>query len=403
MNRQREAILFLLNNTKRIVKHQEEIKILRGENFNIFSVLKMESKENATHSALIGELLNPKGSHLIKSLFLSHSLKTIDYKGSFDITSANLVLEKHIGGRDDNTKHGGRIDIYLYDAKGNTISIENKIYAMDQKAQIERYVNHNTDKNKVYYLTLHGDDASEHSKGHLKNNKDYSCISYKRTIINWLELCLKEAVEQPILRESIKQYILLLKKMTSQLSDQKMDEEIQDLIVKNYYSAKFIEANVWKAEQNATYSLLIDIKTEIQKVLKEDWTITVDENLSVAWTGLKITHTSWNGILVKLEGDSKVPWTKSYYGIAAPDKEFDRGAIRTKIAKINILDDTFSSSWAWPYYKTIMSLQSNDDRMKLFNSSERALLIKDVSDKLIELAKACEIPLADIPRISISL
>ena len=249
------------------------------------------------------------------------------------------------------------------------------------------------------FKDIKGDAATGKSKGNLKEEIDYFCISYKTTIINWLYNCLKEAADQPILRESIKQYIILIKKITNQLADRKMEKEIEDLIVKYYHSAKLIEANVWMAEQNAAHSLLIDIKTEIEKSLKEGWTITVDENLSIVWTGLRITHATWNGILVKLEGDSKVPWSRSYYGIVAPEKEYDRAVIKTKLEKTTVIDDSFAASWAWPYYKTIMSLQSNDDRMKLFDATERALLVKDVSDKLIELAKACELPLADIPRI----
>lgn len=54
------------NRTKALEKLKES-----GENFNIFSILKMESKENDTHSAFLGELLNPNGSHLKEDLFLS--------------------------------------------------------------------------------------------------------------------------------------------------------------------------------------------------------------------------------------------------------------------------------------------------------------------------------------------
>lgn len=42
----------------------------KGELFNTFSILKMETAENKTHSNFIAELLNPKGSHLKGSIFL---------------------------------------------------------------------------------------------------------------------------------------------------------------------------------------------------------------------------------------------------------------------------------------------------------------------------------------------
>jgi hypothetical protein len=103
----------LLSSSGRIIAHQEEIKRLKGESFNIFSILGMESNENATHSAFLGELLNPKGSHLLGAIFLERFLKVIDFKLEFDISSASLILEKHVGTRDDQLKTGGRIDIYL--------------------------------------------------------------------------------------------------------------------------------------------------------------------------------------------------------------------------------------------------------------------------------------------------
>ncbi|MFN8394468.1 MAG: hypothetical protein U0176_07330 [Bacteroidia bacterium] len=40
-----------------------------------------------------------------------------------DLKAASVILEKHIGWRDDSVKEGGRIDIYILD-DGRTISIE---------------------------------------------------------------------------------------------------------------------------------------------------------------------------------------------------------------------------------------------------------------------------------------
>ena len=62
-----------MNNLKNLMQHisiiqkkYDDIAKITGENFNIFSVLKMDSKEVRMHSAFIGELLNPKGSHGIE-------------------------------------------------------------------------------------------------------------------------------------------------------------------------------------------------------------------------------------------------------------------------------------------------------------------------------------------------
>ena len=54
----------LLNQVGSILKSYDKIAKSTGENFNIFTVMGMESNEVKTHSAIIGELLNPKGSKL---------------------------------------------------------------------------------------------------------------------------------------------------------------------------------------------------------------------------------------------------------------------------------------------------------------------------------------------------
>tara|TARA_B100000378_G_C17903478_1_gene363522 strand:- start:115 stop:366 length:252 start_codon:yes stop_codon:yes gene_type:complete len=68
----------LIQDAQRIIAHHNEVSRLKGENFNVFSILNMEHKENGTHSAFLGELLNPNGSHSKGNLFLQLFLQTID-------------------------------------------------------------------------------------------------------------------------------------------------------------------------------------------------------------------------------------------------------------------------------------------------------------------------------------
>jgi hypothetical protein len=392
-----EDIKVLLKDTNRIIQHQEEIKILRGENFNVFSILKMESKENATHSAFLGELLNPDGSHLLKNIFLKHFLVTIGYKGALDINTAKLKLEHHIGFNDIVNKEGGRIDIYIWDNNGNSISIENKIYAGDQGCQIQRYVNHNTAKNTVYYLTLKGDDASENSRGTLKVNEDYYCLSYSEIIIKWLNICLKEAAEQAILRETIKQYILLINKLTHQLSDHKMSEEIQELIKKNYSAAKVIAGNIYKVELEATYSLLCEIKNNLELVLTDNWNIELDEDLDQSYSGLRIRKSTWGeGVNLKLEGGSKMPWGYNYYGIQADIKIWERTDLKNKFSNSALLKQFKKDSPGWPYYDFILDLRTDKDRSQLFDSVFKKELTEKITNQLLELARECEVPLSNL-------
>lgn len=244
-----KEIKHLLASTKSIIDHQREKEKILGEKFNIFSILKVERKENETHSAFLAELLNPKGSHLMGNtflkLFIGVILKHKDISINLNIESANVRTEFYVGERNDELETGGRVDILIFDNNQNLICIENKIDASDQNKQITRYKNYKTETNTVLYLTKFGYNASSESAGTLLENKDYYSISYKTEIIEWLQLCIKESVNSPIVRESIKQYLILIKKITNTM-DTKFNDELQKNIFSELEAAKLIADNYKK-------------------------------------------------------------------------------------------------------------------------------------------------------------
>lgn len=261
----------LLKATRTIRKHQQDLAKAKGETFNIYSILRMETKENDTHSNFIGELLNPKGSHLLGARLLQLFLETINCH-HINPATTKLTIEKHVGARNDKLKEGGRIDIFLKDDKGNMLSIENKIHAGDQYAQIERYCNYFTAKNKVYYLNLDGKQPSPESKGDKVEGEDFFIISYKNEIIDWLQLCIKEAAEIPILRESIKQYLILIKKLTHTM-DKQHEEELNHLILDNYAEAVQIEANVKKARYDFNETIRQELRLKLIEQLPKHFEV----------------------------------------------------------------------------------------------------------------------------------
>lgn len=398
MTTQSDAIL---EEVTRLHNHQQEIKKLKGEHFNIFSILQMEYKENATHSAFLGELLSPDGSHLLKDRFLGHFIKVIGYDGALNVKSANVELEKHVGKINLKQKTGGRIDIYISDSQGNSISVENKIYAGDQDAQIERYVNHNKGKNKVYYLNLNGENPSDKSIGKLEEGVDFYSISYRGTIIEWLTNCMKEAAEQPMLRESIRQYILLIKKLTNQLSDNIMEEQVLTTIKNNYTAAKIIADNIWRVELEIVQLFLNELQEYLQAKLDEEYSIKVDSDLTQTWTGLIIAHPDWKGIEIKIEGQSKIPWNDSIYGIRAFKNEFRREDFDTEFDADDLANLGFktTNNHYWPCYQYILRFSQASEREKLFDPNRRKTLVESTSEKLIELVKLCRVPLSKIHRI----
>ncbi len=276
----------LLQQTKIILYHQNEKEKLKGEKFNIFSILKMENKENDTHSSFLAELLNPEGSHLKGNVFLKLFLETINNK-SIDIETADVNTEKHIGARNDTLRTGGRIDIYIEDKMGNCICVENKIYAGDQDKQIERYCNHRKGKNSVYYLTLEGIEPTAASKGALKAGEDYHLISYKSDILKWLTLCQKESVETPILRESIRQYIILIQKLTSTLETEDINQ-LNDAMLRQYREANYIAKNFTIAKNKFTESIRQNVIELLKKALLPDFNIHEGNNTSQLYSQIWI-------------------------------------------------------------------------------------------------------------------
>lgn len=385
----------LIQDAQRIIAHHNEVSRLKGENFNIFSILNMEHKENGTHSAFLGELLNPNGSHSKGNLFLQLFLQTID-NNTINLDKAIVTLEKHIGFRDDANLLGGRVDIYITD-QVNSICIENKIYAGDQNVQLQRYCNHNKENNTVYYLTLSGSDASPESKGELIADRDYYCISYKNDIIDWLEACLKESAEEPILRESIRQYIILLKRLTNQLTDKAMEKEMHNLVKENYNAAQKIGNAISDVELEITKQFVDEIAKHIEMELDDNWKIQVDDDLNDPWTGITITNIKWpENIAVKLEGQSKIPWQKSIYGIIAAQDKVERAPIKSILGQLEYFQSGFRGSQVWPFNRDILYFNEVSERSKLFNASQRADLIEFVEEKLLEICKVSEAPLASL-------
>lgn len=287
-----EKLDSLLTGTKVLIQHQRELKKHRGETFNVFSILKMEHRENETHSAFLAELLKPKGSHLKGNIFLKLFLETLDENllTHIDLETANVKVEHPVGKRDINTKTGGRIDIYIWDAIGNCISIENKIHAGDQEAQVERYCNHRSTQNKVYYLTLKGAEPSVFSKGNLQNHKDFFTISYRNEILEWLNKCIKESAEQPILRESIKQYKLLIQKLTSTM-DKTQELQLTELMLKHYKEAEYITANFVKVSSAIKERVRQSVIKKLQVILEDKFIVepgsTADKWFSQIWFKMK--------------------------------------------------------------------------------------------------------------------
>ncbi|MCL2192824.1 MAG: PD-(D/E)XK nuclease family protein [Treponema sp.] len=229
----------LLTRISSINKRYEEDAKISGENFNVFNILGLAGKE-LIHSRMIAMLLDPNGEHGMGDLFLRLFVKTIALEKCADIdySHATVITEKTI--------EDGRLDIFVA-TKSDRIIIENKIYAGDMDEQLLRY--HKFDKDAILlHLTLGGGAPGEESAKELKMDEDFHCVSYREDIVKWLQACKEEAANSPpFFRETLNQYILLVKQLTGQARSDEMQKECMDTVLENADSlsaAFFISSNI---------------------------------------------------------------------------------------------------------------------------------------------------------------
>ena len=153
------------------------------------------------HSRFLTALLeynaNETGSHL--DSFLRHVIGI----NNFDISAVSIRREYF------------EIDIFVSNTQSKqAVIIENKIAAGDQNNQLQRYHKEISSQGfhdiNLVYLTPDGHEPSVQSVGELH----FTPISYKSDILPWLTCCQRRAQDLPSLRESIAQYIRVVRKLT---------------------------------------------------------------------------------------------------------------------------------------------------------------------------------------------
>ncbi|WP_417601041.1 PD-(D/E)XK nuclease family protein [Owenweeksia hongkongensis] len=70
----------LASETGILSKAYARVSEANSEDFNIFSILNMETNEVKTHSTFLAELLNPHGSHSMGETFLQLFLNKFEIK-----------------------------------------------------------------------------------------------------------------------------------------------------------------------------------------------------------------------------------------------------------------------------------------------------------------------------------
>ena len=193
----------------------------KQETFNIFSVLRAESDEENLHSRFLAALLNYRKLDDTPARNLEDFLCSIAGVDRFRLDGVDVERELH------------NIDILIRNSHSReAVVVENKIWARDQPRQLARYAEHLENIGyhppHLLYLTLDGRDPDEGSA----DGRDVTSVSY-RELIPWLKRCQERAYDEPALRESVAQYIRLIRKLTGTDLEGVYMAKLMDLILEN--------------------------------------------------------------------------------------------------------------------------------------------------------------------------
>lgn len=252
----------LLNRVGLVVQNYEKNLRVSGNGFSFIHALNLESDEARFHTRLIGYLLNPKAGHFQGDKFLKLFFEAVGIKeGTKGFT---VEIEKHVGKKDWENVEGGRIDLLISNSsKKIAFAIEVKIYAAEQERQLQRYFNYLNRcfpnmASKVYYLTLQGGASQEE-----KNFNKYHPISFKDHMLKWIGNCRLASIDQPVIRETLTQYIANIKRLTNQNPDDQMSDEIIKHITRSSESFK-----AFNSLKSTEYKLYQQFGEELVKSLK---------------------------------------------------------------------------------------------------------------------------------------
>ena len=364
-----EQLQKLLSEVQHVVDTERKIKqekFLRGEFFNVFNILGVQTNETRTHSAFIAELLSPKGSHGCGTGFLkSFLLQFADIAFSDnELDHADVKIELFIGNKNEQESEGGRIDIALFVGR-SLIIIENKIYASDQNKQLLRYDNYakqlkargTINDYDLLYLTLDGHEASVGSTTEkLQAGNDYFTLSYSKDIINWLIECKAIAVEKPLVRETLIQYINVLKEITNQDMDIKQQEQMFAVMSEYPEASASIFHLGFTAFRNYVFhnfcSPLFMSEAEKRGVVYEESNMLSGDK----YAGFNFKKVEWGGPIIRIESDGK--YDKAFYIAIVYDR---KTIVNVTGQKLECFDKEPVNNciFGWSYLSRYRDLYSN--------------------------------------------
>jgi hypothetical protein len=215
------AYIELLAQAEPILGKQREQDRRLPPNFNIFQVLGHAYREVSTHSALLAHLLDPAASHAQQARFLSIFLQIVQGAASRQgkerrVPSPQNPWDWRCRPEAPLPDGLGRVDILLR-GPDLLIIIENKIFAGDQKNQLQDYWRFASQEARAYhlrpiviYLTPDGRRPAHSTREAPKLEDNLILMSYHEDIYQFIIRSL-DALDATSVAEILRQYATLVK------------------------------------------------------------------------------------------------------------------------------------------------------------------------------------------------
>lgn len=208
--------------------------------------------------------MNLKGKNPLNKLFLKAFIE-IALDEEYDPDETYSVNKEYC------TLKYGRPDFYIVKKKENFgYVIEMKIDADDQDKQLHRYESFLKEKHgekyKLFYLTMDGKLATKKS---IAEDTKYQRISFKKEVHNWINKCLEKSQDLPMMRETLRQYLNSINKITNEVEDdEKMELKNLLLLDRNLRTAKKLSEVIDDVREEIENNFWIELREKIKQRLK---------------------------------------------------------------------------------------------------------------------------------------
>lgn len=381
--------IHILQKASTIKQKYDALNLEQGVHFNIFSIMRAEWDEVRTHSRVLGELLNPNGSHGYENLFLKEFIRIVEIEAEAKKQALTdkyeVILEEYLGPKTENS--GGSIDIVIKNLSRPDFSIiiENKVRASEQKNQLLRYRNAYP-KSHLIYLTRFGTASQQKSS----IDTDYIQMSYSEDIVRWVERCIEIVNKKPRIKQILSHYCDTIRTITNQNTNALMNNDLKNLILdtpENFESFQALE----KAARNLK-SFIIEHKiVPALKVLAKKHALEFSSTLDGNWPSFRFENTEMLelGVCINFSSSSKSKLNSMVFGFLPKESNNRNQIIEKKLQtlfrqKYKPVTSGYENWAAVGYTKKYKDWENLDTLKTIYFSTEEFILfIEDGIEKLL--------------------